>query len=156
MCGIVGAFSLDGVAPVSADLVARMNETLLYRGPDDGGVHVRGPIGLGNRRLAIVDRALGRQPMPNAEATRCALWAGFLSASVSPLTPARPRSASNIKNAATCVRAVPKPVPVKSVGGTGKTDSACQARVAVSPALLTLPVPDAVTGTMKAVSPPSK
>ena len=76
MCGIVGAFSLDGVSPVSADLVARMNETLLYRGPDDGGVHVRGPIGLGNRRLAIVDRALGRQPMPNPEATRWITYNG--------------------------------------------------------------------------------
>ena len=76
MCGIAGAFSLDGVSPVSADLVARMNEMLRYRGPDDGGLHVRGPIGLGNRRLAIVDRAFGRQPMPNPEATRWITYNG--------------------------------------------------------------------------------
>jgi asparagine synthase (glutamine-hydrolysing) len=76
MCGIVGAFSLDGVSPVSTELVARMNETLRYRGPDDGGLHVRGPIGLGNRRLAIVDRVLGRQPMPNPDATRWITYNG--------------------------------------------------------------------------------
>jgi asparagine synthase (glutamine-hydrolysing) len=76
MCGIVGALSLDGVSPVSASLVARMNEVLRYRGPDDDGIHVRGPIGLGNRRLAIVDRALGRQPMPNPEATHWITYNG--------------------------------------------------------------------------------
>jgi asparagine synthase (glutamine-hydrolysing) len=76
MCGIAGALSLDGISPVSADLVARMNEILRYRGPDDGGIHVRGPIGLGNRRLAIVDRAFGRQPMSNPEATHWITYNG--------------------------------------------------------------------------------
>ena len=76
MCGIVGAFSLDGVSPVSAELVGRMNEVLRYRGPDDGGVEVRGPVGLGNRRLAIVDRALGAQPMSNPEGTHCITYNG--------------------------------------------------------------------------------
>jgi asparagine synthase (glutamine-hydrolysing) len=76
MCGIVGAFSLDGVSPVRADLVAQMNEVLRYRGPDDGGIQMLGPVGLGNRRLAIVDRAQGVQPMSNPEGTHWITYNG--------------------------------------------------------------------------------
>ena len=76
MCGIVGALNLDGSSPVSGELVARMNEALRYRGPDGGGVELRGPMGLGNRRLAIVDRAQGAQPMSNPKGTHWITYNG--------------------------------------------------------------------------------
>jgi asparagine synthase (glutamine-hydrolysing) len=62
MCGIAGVLDLSG-GPVDPRLVEAMNETQRHRGPDDAGLHVAGPVGLGNRRLAIIDRALGAQPM---------------------------------------------------------------------------------------------
>jgi asparagine synthase (glutamine-hydrolysing) len=65
MCGIAGVFHADGNAVASAELVARMAATLHHRGPDAAGIHVRGPAGLGVRRLAIVDPAGGTQPMVN-------------------------------------------------------------------------------------------
>ena len=69
MCGIVGIIGLN--APVPAELLERANSSLAHRGPDDGGTVIlrdsaRGEveIGLGNRRLAILDLSpLGHQPM---------------------------------------------------------------------------------------------
>jgi asparagine synthase (glutamine-hydrolysing) len=75
VCGIVGALNLDG-SPAPAGLVARMNDVLRYRGPDGGDVVTRGPVGLGNRRLAIVDRAAGAQPMANPEGTHWITYNG--------------------------------------------------------------------------------
>src|SRR5262249_12368252 len=65
MCGIAGIFHYDDSAPpVSRAELIRMTRSLAHRGPDDEGVHVDGPIGLGNRRLAIVDPTpAGHQPM---------------------------------------------------------------------------------------------
>ena len=54
--------NLDG-RPASAEIVARMNHTLLHRGPDEGGHYIHGASALGHRRLSIVDLARGRQPM---------------------------------------------------------------------------------------------
>ena len=54
---------------ISRDLVHRMNETLRHRGPDDGGVFVGPGIGLGHRRLSIIDVAGGHQPMSNEDGT---------------------------------------------------------------------------------------
>lgn len=63
MCGIVGWIgNEEGVARAEARLRA-MTDTILYRGPDDGGVHVDGGLGFGFRRLSIVDLAGGHQPM---------------------------------------------------------------------------------------------
>jgi asparagine synthase (glutamine-hydrolysing) len=67
MCGIVGIFHMDGAGPIDAALLERMNEIQRHRGPDAGAIHVEEPIGLGNRRLAIVDREGGRQPMGSAD-----------------------------------------------------------------------------------------
>ena len=66
MCGIAGLFHADGDAAASADVVQRMAAALHHRGPDSAGVFVRGPVGLGVRRLAIVDPAGGAQPMVDA------------------------------------------------------------------------------------------
>ena len=65
MCGIAGIVNLGG-APVDAALMARMTEVIVHRGPDGHGVHIDGPVGLGNRRLAIIDLSeTGAQPMLN-------------------------------------------------------------------------------------------
>ncbi|MBS0612591.1 MAG: asparagine synthase (glutamine-hydrolyzing) [Proteobacteria bacterium] len=63
MCGICGIATIDDRAPVSAERVVRMRDTLVHRGPDGAGVHVGASIGLGHRRLSIVDVAHGQQPM---------------------------------------------------------------------------------------------
>jgi asparagine synthase (glutamine-hydrolysing) len=63
MCGICGLVTPLGAPPVQRELVERMRDTLVHRGPDGAGVHVDGQIGLGHRRLAIVDVAHGHQPM---------------------------------------------------------------------------------------------
>jgi asparagine synthase (glutamine-hydrolysing) len=66
MCGICGIFDLSG-APVSEAMISAMTETMVHRGPDDGGMHLDGPVGLGFRRLSIVDLAAGHQPMANED-----------------------------------------------------------------------------------------
>ncbi|MDD2989156.1 MAG: asparagine synthase (glutamine-hydrolyzing) [Zoogloea sp.] len=66
MCGITGALSLDGLVEQS---IRRMTDTLFLRGPDDGGVwlNAAGEIGLGHRRLSILDLSpAGHQPMHSA------------------------------------------------------------------------------------------
>lgn len=63
MCGITGIFHRNG-APASAAILARMNAAVAHRGPDGEGQWVEGGIGLGHRRLAIIDlSSLGHQPM---------------------------------------------------------------------------------------------
>ena len=62
MCGFSGVLNLDG-APVAAESIAAMNAALRHRGPDGEGQFIDGCIGLGHRRLAIVDVAGGQQPM---------------------------------------------------------------------------------------------
>jgi asparagine synthase (glutamine-hydrolysing) len=62
MCGIVGIRRFDG-APVDAALLRRMAESLSHRGPDGAGYLVRGAVGLGHRRLSIIDLERSRQPM---------------------------------------------------------------------------------------------
>ncbi|HEX7049637.1 MAG TPA: asparagine synthase (glutamine-hydrolyzing) [Longimicrobiales bacterium] len=64
MCGIAGILDPAGVA---AEDVHRMATALAHRGPDDATLHVDGPIGLGFRRLSIIDPAGGRQPIENED-----------------------------------------------------------------------------------------
>lgn len=64
MCGICGKYS-----PVGAitEEIHRMLDSITHRGPDDSGCYVHGPIGLGNRRLSIIDLQNGKQPISNEE-----------------------------------------------------------------------------------------
>jgi asparagine synthase (glutamine-hydrolysing) len=65
MCGIAGVLNFDD-EPVSPQLLRRMTDVLAHRGPDGAGHHIDGPIGLGHRRLAVIDLSeAGRQPMCN-------------------------------------------------------------------------------------------
>ncbi|HYW09257.1 MAG TPA: asparagine synthase (glutamine-hydrolyzing), partial [Longimicrobium sp.] len=70
MCGIAGVLAFHGAAPVNEDLVRRMGGTLAHRGPDGAGTWVSddGMVGLGHRRLSIVDLSdAAGQPMPNED-----------------------------------------------------------------------------------------
>jgi asparagine synthase (glutamine-hydrolysing) len=69
MCGIIGIGDRKG-APVPPPLLSRMTNILAYRGPDSSGEYIDGPVGLGHRRLAIIDLSpLGHQPMANEDAS---------------------------------------------------------------------------------------
>ena len=67
MCGISGQVRIASDEPVNQDTVRRMARTILHRGPDDEGYFFDGPVGLGFRRLSIIDLAGGHQPMADAE-----------------------------------------------------------------------------------------
>ena len=61
MCGIAGKVTAG--APVERDLLERMCDALAHRGPDSAGLHLDGAVGLGMRRLAVIDPAGGEQPI---------------------------------------------------------------------------------------------
>ena len=67
MCGIAGIFHYaDPDCPVDRDLLVRMTRAIAHRGPDAEDFHVEAGLGLGHRRLSIVDLSpTGAQPMPN-------------------------------------------------------------------------------------------
>jgi len=67
MCGIVGIVNLNSGEPVDEMRLTRMRDVLRHRGPDGEGLFLNGPVGLGHRRLAIVDVAGGHQPMANED-----------------------------------------------------------------------------------------
>ena len=66
MCGICGKYSPAGVR---VEEIQPMLEAIAHRGPDDEGVYVNGCVGLGNRRLSIIDLPGGRQPICNENET---------------------------------------------------------------------------------------
>ncbi len=67
MCGIAGVAYLDA-APVSPVILKRMTDAIAHRGPDGEGHWIEGNLGLGHRRLAIIDLSpAGRQPMLSAD-----------------------------------------------------------------------------------------
>src|SRR5688572_9823430 len=63
MCGIAGVLYRDPAAIVDVRQITAMCDVLTHRGPDDQGVYVSGSVGLGMRRLSIIDLAGGHQPM---------------------------------------------------------------------------------------------
>jgi asparagine synthase (glutamine-hydrolysing) len=74
MCGICGVATKAGGPPVPAELITRMCREIVHRGPDDEGVHLEPGVGLGNRRLSIIDVEGGHQPLSNEEGT---VWITF-------------------------------------------------------------------------------
>jgi asparagine synthase (glutamine-hydrolysing) len=74
MCGIAGIYNSVNRAPVSVDLVKGMTDSMVHRGPDDEGFYLSGGIGLGHRRLSIIDLAAGHQPMTNEDES---VWVVF-------------------------------------------------------------------------------
>jgi asparagine synthase (glutamine-hydrolysing) len=67
MCGISGLIYFESGRRVDPAEVARMTDALSHRGPDDFGYFFDGPVGLGHRRLSIIDLAGGRQPIENED-----------------------------------------------------------------------------------------
>ena len=74
MCGICGKLMFDSQAPVAPALVKAMADTMSHRGPDDDGYYVSGQVGLGFRRLSIIDLSGGHQPLSNEDGT---VWIVF-------------------------------------------------------------------------------
>ncbi|HEV2666154.1 MAG TPA: asparagine synthetase B, partial [Blastocatellia bacterium] len=75
MCGICGiAIPKQLNRHVSESRLVAMRDTLTHRGPDDAGIYLDGGVGLGPRRLSIVDLGGGHQPMANEDGT---IWIVF-------------------------------------------------------------------------------
>jgi len=67
MCGICGQYNFGNQAPVLRRNLEKMTKSIAHRGPDDEGYHIAGPVGLGFRRLSIIDLEGGHQPMSDLE-----------------------------------------------------------------------------------------
>ncbi|HYD60391.1 MAG TPA: XrtA/PEP-CTERM system amidotransferase [Noviherbaspirillum sp.] len=67
MCGIVGIFDMRDKRDIDRLLLSRMNESQHHRGPDEGGLHTEPGVGLGHRRLSIIDLSSGQQPLFNED-----------------------------------------------------------------------------------------
>ena len=72
MCGITGWISHQ--VPPQRDVLDRMCDAQIHRGPDDRGVYIDGPVGIAMRRLSILDVASGHQPIHNEDGS---LWIVF-------------------------------------------------------------------------------
>ena len=69
MCGICGIFEFEERREIPRELVHHMADTIVHRGPDDEGIYVGAGIGLGFRRLSIIDVVGGHQPISNEDGT---------------------------------------------------------------------------------------
>ena len=74
MCGICGQFHFRTGKPVDRAVLGRMTASLTHRGPDDEGHYLSGSLGLGFRRLSIIDLGGGHQPMSDEEGR---IWVVF-------------------------------------------------------------------------------
>jgi asparagine synthase (glutamine-hydrolysing) len=74
MCGICGQYSFQEQRPVEREAIQAMARSLVHRGPDDEGYYFSGPIGLGFRRLSIIDLEGGHQPMSDETQS---VWVAF-------------------------------------------------------------------------------
>jgi asparagine synthase (glutamine-hydrolysing) len=74
MCGIAGILEFGAEARVDPGVLRRMCDVMAHRGPDDDGFFIQGKIGLGMRRLSIVDLSTGHQPIGNEDGS---LWIVF-------------------------------------------------------------------------------
>lgn len=74
MCGISGYFLTNGAAEKSA--LQRSISVMRHRGPDEDGVYIDGPLGLGHARLSIIDISTGQQPMTSADGRYVVVYNG--------------------------------------------------------------------------------
>src|SRR5437868_15253449 len=74
MCGICGVFEPEAQTVIDRAVVKKMADTLNHRGPDAEGIYCGRGIGLGHRRLSIIDLAGGAQPLANEDET---IWVAF-------------------------------------------------------------------------------
>ena len=78
MCGIAGIFDAEGRRPIDRAMLVRMNDTIRHRGPDGDGYYIGPGIGLGHRRLSIIDPTGGDQPMFNEDRTVAVVFNGMI------------------------------------------------------------------------------
>ena len=76
MCGITGIFDTRSRRGIDRDLLHRMNESQHHRGPDEGGLHLEPGVGLGHRRLSIIDLSTGQQPLFNEDGSVVVVFNG--------------------------------------------------------------------------------
>lgn len=76
MCGITGIFYPYQSEAPSSDQLQRMTSVLVHRGPDDGSWYIDGQVGLGHRRLSIIDVAGGKQPLFNENRSKAIVFNG--------------------------------------------------------------------------------
>ena len=76
MCGITGIFDTRGRSPIERSVLHRMNESQRHRGPDEGGLHLEPGLGLGHRRLSIIDLSTGQQPLFNEDGSVVVVFNG--------------------------------------------------------------------------------
>jgi asparagine synthase (glutamine-hydrolysing) len=76
MCGICGQYNFGDPAPVLRQNIESMARSMVHRGPDDEGYYIAGSLGLGFRRLSIIDLEAGHQPMMDQEESVCVVFNG--------------------------------------------------------------------------------
>ena len=76
MCGITGIFDTRATTAIDEALLGRMNESQHHRGPDEGGLHREPGVGLGHRRLSIIDLSSGQQPLFNEDGSVVVVYNG--------------------------------------------------------------------------------
>ena len=76
MCGITGIFDTRGKREIDRAQLQRMNESQHHRGPDEGSLHVEPGLGLGHRRLSIIDVSTGQQPIFNEDGSVVLIYNG--------------------------------------------------------------------------------
>ncbi len=78
MCGLAGLFDPDAAARIDGALLRRMTDAIRHRGPDGDGFHLEPGVGLGSRRLAIIDPEGGRQPITNEDGSVVIVYNGMI------------------------------------------------------------------------------
>ena len=76
MCGITGIVDLRARRTIDRAVLHRMNESQHHRGPDEGDMYIAAGVGLGHRRLSIIDVATGQQPLFNEDHTVAIVYNG--------------------------------------------------------------------------------
>ncbi|MDC8786171.1 XrtA/PEP-CTERM system amidotransferase [Roseateles koreensis] len=76
MCGITGIFDTRGKRELQRNVLQRMNDSQHHRGPDEGSLHLEPGLGLGHRRLSIIDIATGQQPLFNEDGSVVVVFNG--------------------------------------------------------------------------------
>src|SRR5437879_57400 len=76
MCGIAGIVYRERERPVSESLLRRLCSAMTHRGPDDEGLYARGAVGLGMRRLSIIDLSSGQQPIFTEDGSKVIVFNG--------------------------------------------------------------------------------
>src|SRR6476646_6541068 len=76
MCGISGIVNFNATDAIDRQLLERMTDAQAHRGPDDHGYFIDGNVGLGHRRLSIIDLSGGGQPIFNEDGSVAIVFNG--------------------------------------------------------------------------------